>query len=101
MMAAEANVSLLPPYLPLSLLRFTPMPHSVMHRLPPLSLQCLQPMPDKCVCGADATVLLSVAQSISQVSAQGIAQQSLKGRQSVCCVHTPLAFRGQGLFALG
>ena len=44
------------PYSPF-LLAFTPLRDYSLHRLPAsYSLQCLQPMPNKCVCGADGTV---------------------------------------------
>ena len=56
MLVAGTNFSLLPPCLPF-LLAFHTSASQFAALIAPLSLQCLQPMPNKCVCGADATVL--------------------------------------------
>ena len=56
MLVAGTNVSLLPPCPPF-LLAFHTHASQFAALIAPLSLQCLQPMPNKCVCGANATVL--------------------------------------------
>ena len=56
MPVAGTNVSHLPPWPPF-LLAFHTHASQFAALIAPLSLQCLQPMPNNCVCEADATVL--------------------------------------------